>query len=160
MKLSICDIGIFNFHDRQVQKVKISKLSKQNWNSAVIFMKLLIAKVKVNIVHCKWMKGKERNFVSFHLVNGYRRYINEINFWLDVIVFDAFVSSSSLRRSPIFNIGTSWTTESCFRIKRTWERQRSATKLSQNELDWTIWVNSLFILDWLGYWLAHWLKEK
>jgi hypothetical protein len=35
--LSICDIGIFNFHDRQVQKVKISNLSKQNWNSAVIF---------------------------------------------------------------------------------------------------------------------------
>jgi hypothetical protein len=35
--LSICDIDFFNFHDRQVWKFKILKLSEQNWNSAVIF---------------------------------------------------------------------------------------------------------------------------
>jgi hypothetical protein len=34
--VSICDIDFFNFRDRQVWKFKISKLSAQNWNSAVI----------------------------------------------------------------------------------------------------------------------------
>jgi hypothetical protein len=34
--ISICDIEFFNFHNKQVWKFKILKLSEQNQNSAVI----------------------------------------------------------------------------------------------------------------------------
>jgi len=34
---SICNIDFFNFHNRQIWKFNISKLSEQNQNSAVIF---------------------------------------------------------------------------------------------------------------------------
>jgi len=37
LAISICNIEIFSFHKRQVQKFKILKLSKWNRNSAVIF---------------------------------------------------------------------------------------------------------------------------
>ncbi len=61
IQVSICDIDFFNFQDRQVRKFKISKLSEQNWNSAVIF-KIPKSKnesqhstLQMNISEQKWM---------------------------------------------------------------------------------------------------------
>jgi hypothetical protein len=113
--LSICDIDFFNFHDRQVRKFKISKLSEWNKNSAIIFQNHLYwqqKSTKYITNEQKWIKlndiTKKILLVSWNIINFHKllqTLINSHNLLLNSVKAQNIVKITWKNCSILSNIG-------------------------------------------------------